>query len=897
MGDTKIDDIRIVEYNPHYAKAVADMWNCSAEGWNGSFMNRTEETVLREHENAFHLHVFLAVKGDEVIGYCSFDEYTQDEGALYINTLNVRPDYHGKKVGKLLVMTAVNKTIELGWPRLDLYTWPGNTKAVHLYKKCGFFWGNLDNTTHLMNFIPTILKTEAISGFFETADWYEDSTRIIEIKPDGRRKNKFDYFEYSWEKNGKKLIVEFERTGRGMRLIETDDYLVSMTVQDHELVFGRSYKAAFDVANKSGKPLNVAIKGISDKNISFNFENSVDVGMENHRVIETSFHVGEVEAEQNPGKTHPGVAAEILIDGRKAFFKVGILPVYPAKLNLHMPGNESYIGASSECYMEIENKFNEDAVFELNLSEKDGVRFEQDKYKIELKGNERNTLTILYTLDRYFYYSAAIAVTAYLKTGETIRFSKKINGAFMGRDGIMWGEGEDFCEILNGPYSAWFNKKNNCLCLGRLYGDSSLTFWAFPKVGKPFSSELSKKKPDSIQCYREGDIVVLRAVYNLQDFKGLQLTSVCALSSGGIIQHYYEVKNLRDNETAEDVWLSDTFRHDLYRGVIPYEGRFIEIDDTAEGILNYWNSEKITENWLFSYGEKLTRGLYWDNDEKIKFDNRSMFFEHNLGKLPPGACAKTKPVTAVLGVFNDWRDFREFVLKKAIHDKPVLTNHVDIIINGGNPFADSKFSISVKDFKNKCISDEVTVRLSSETFQKQVNKLDSSGNIHELHFDISAYTNAKTSTNNGINTDVNTDVNTDINTNINTNINTDINTDINAGIYSDIIHIELDTDAFTFSRKTAVFFKKQGDVQTSKSVENSCSVLTACNGLLSIKASPDCSYTLHSLKYKDREWLDSSFPNPGMKAWWSPVAWRNRSSDFEHFYGFNAGREAAVRVR
>lgn len=168
----------------------------------------------------------------------------------------------------MLVLNAVRKTIELGWPRLDLFTWPGNTKAVPLYKKCGFFWEKRDDTTHLMNFIPTVLKTEAISEFFETADWYEDSIRSIEIKPDGRQENKFDYFEYSWEKDGRKLKVEFERTGRGMRLIETDDYLVSATVQDHELIFGRDYKVVYEIVNKSGKPLNVAIRGKEGKCLS-----------------------------------------------------------------------------------------------------------------------------------------------------------------------------------------------------------------------------------------------------------------------------------------------------------------------------------------------------------------------------------------------------------------------------------------------------------------------------------------------------------------------------------------------------------------------------------------------------------------------------------------------------
>ena len=95
--DSKLMILEYWNIIPLLPKQLQICGNRSSEGWNGSTMNRTEETVLREHENASHLNVFLAVKGEEVIGYCSFDEYFQDEGALYINTLNVRPDYHGKK--------------------------------------------------------------------------------------------------------------------------------------------------------------------------------------------------------------------------------------------------------------------------------------------------------------------------------------------------------------------------------------------------------------------------------------------------------------------------------------------------------------------------------------------------------------------------------------------------------------------------------------------------------------------------------------------------------------------------------------------------------------------------------------------------------------------------------
>ncbi|NLO38347.1 MAG: GNAT family N-acetyltransferase [Ruminiclostridium sp.] len=237
-----MEEIRIVEYDHSLAEKIADMWGKSADGWNGMNMVKTTDAIIREHNNSFHLNVYLALNScDEVVGYCSLDRYTRDENALYINLLNVRPDYHGRKVGKMLVLECVRRTVDLGWPRVDLNTWPGNTKAVPLYKKCGFFWEKRDDTTHLMNYIPTVLKTEALNDFFKDAHWYEDSQRIIEVKPDGRNENGFDYFEYSWEHSGKRLRVEFERTGRGIRLIETDDYLISAEVEQHELVFGMDY--------------------------------------------------------------------------------------------------------------------------------------------------------------------------------------------------------------------------------------------------------------------------------------------------------------------------------------------------------------------------------------------------------------------------------------------------------------------------------------------------------------------------------------------------------------------------------------------------------------------------------------------------------------------------------
>ncbi len=213
---------KIIEYTPAYAQAVADMWNNSGDGWGGDLSIRTAEDVIAEVRSGAYLNVFLAELNGEILGYASLSKYFGDNSALYLHLLNVRPAWHGKKIGKALVLSCVNRTIELGFPRLDIHTWPGNTKAVPLYKKCGYMWEDRTDSTHLVNFIPTVLATDACKEFFATADWYEDSVRKIEIKPDGVKENLFEVFRYDWEKDGHMLAAGFERTGRRMRLLETE---------------------------------------------------------------------------------------------------------------------------------------------------------------------------------------------------------------------------------------------------------------------------------------------------------------------------------------------------------------------------------------------------------------------------------------------------------------------------------------------------------------------------------------------------------------------------------------------------------------------------------------------------------------------------------------------------
>ena len=796
-----MNKVKIVEYTPALAGAVADMWNKSSSGWNGATMARTPEMVISEHSSASHLNVFLAVTGDEVIGYCSLDKYTHDEGALYINLLNVRPDYHGKKVGKMLVLACVEKTLELGWPRLDLNTWPGNTKAVPLYKKCGFFWEKRDNTTHLMNFVPTILRTKAIMDFFQETNWYADSKRLIELTPDGKKENGFDYFEYIWEKSGSFLRVEFERTGRGIRLIETDDYFISTTLENHELVFGRDYAVNYSIVNKSGKPLTVELNGLNDKNITFAMKHLAEVTDKTE--VKGVFHINPVTEEQKPWRTHPAVTTEITINGCKALFKTGVLPAYPATINLQLPSQECFLNKKAVCHLNIENKLDEVAVLNFTMKDIDGIQFLEPIVHHELKPKERVSLELPYILNKFTYYTEKINALAQMKDGTVIPFTKQLNVAFRGRSGILSCVSEEFCEVLNGPFTVRLNKQDNCMSFSRLSSDPYNHYWVTPKTGRPFSSELSSRKPDEVVCLTKDNIAIMKASYKLNDFPGLKLTVVTCLEASGIAKHHYEMENISDCETADEIWVCDTFRLDLKNGVLPYDNNFISTGNETEWTQTSWDSSKITENWIFSEKDYVTRGICWAPEQQIQFESWCMFFEHNLGKIKPRQTVSTPPVTLATGVFDRWQDFRAYALGKNISNLLGAERHTELSINGGNPFSDKNYEFNIKEYRNIPHTPVLTVLEKS------------AGN-------------------------------------------------------PGVIAVQVDNGCFLKQIKKAVFYKSKQAVKTGFEIVDEKKVLWADNGLISFRVSADFAYTLYSLKYKNNEWLDSSFPTPGMKSWWNP---------------------------
>ncbi|UKK97291.1 GNAT family N-acetyltransferase [Brevibacillus brevis] len=818
--------ISIVTYRPELAAAVADMWNASRDSWGGGNSITTAEQIRQEEAASDAITVYLAMEGETVVGYCSLAEYREDTGALYIPLLNVRPDYHGKKVGRMLLSCALEKTIELGWSRLDLYTWAGNTKAVPLYKKFGFFWEDRDDATHLMNMIPSVLRTEAISHYFEELDWYQDSTRQIVVEPDGRKGNGFDYFTYSWAKGDKSLRVEFERRGRGMRLIETEDYLVSAEVEKLELVFGREYQIHYRIVNKSGKPLQISLNGQPSDTIRFDYQHELAVTGET--TLSATFFVDPITEEQSIWRTHPRVCTHLLINGKAALFEVGILPKFPATLSLHVPGL-SYPGQTKLFYLDVENNFAEEAEFAFELPACSFFGLQEQRHTLKLSGKERMSLPLNADLYEHGFYEANVQVEAKLADGRSVSFAKKIGAAFTGLGAMVSGETEQAWQVHHGRHMLYLNKEDNEMTVvGGTGGEP--TNLLYPKLGKPFSSEFSKKRAEKVEFIAEKGAIGIRATYHSSAYAQIALVSKTLLFGDGTVEHGVEIENHSADKLAAELWLNQGFHHSFHRPIVPYQGRYVETPSSYGSDMDYWDAELVSENWLFTQDESAPWGMCWPPEYRFDIQGWYVTLETNLGMLAPHEKKSFGPIYFSHGAYADWKEFRAFARKEALPADLILTSHLELSANRQNPFVTSKdLDVQVKEYKQQYLDGELMASLLSESASGQTQSFTEDEEATESGFSFKTPKKPY-----------------------------------------DLVQVEGRFATHVSHLQSAIFPIGQGKVIQEETVEEGQQVYIADNGRLRIKAAPDFAPTLYSLTSNGQEWLDSSFPERKPKSWWNP---------------------------
>ncbi len=659
--------MKIVEYSAKYAAQIADMWNKSGENWGNDTNIKTAEDILQEESASGNIKLYLAIDNNEVVGYCSFSEYRGDEGASYLPLLNVRPDYHGKKVGKQLILTVLEDAIKSKWSRFDLYTWSGNIKAMPLYKKCGFFWEKKNNTVHLMNFIPYVYQTELLDQYMEKIDWYKDSKRIVDMNQDGDLRGEFDIYTYEFSNSETSLLLEFERKGRGLTLIQTPEFKIELKMKNQDLVFGQSYEVEFEVVSNTKEPIDLKILGKNNKNINFDFEFE---GKVTDQVIKSLVYVDKIEKEQDEGKTHPVVEADVYVNGKLATFKLGLNPKFPIQTKLRTDDTAKRISRDEVCYLEVENNFTErkDVSFKFKNS---FVTFKEVN-PIILEPKEKRVVELEYTLKEYGFYDEVVEVSV-----DGIHFENRIQGVFNGVTGSFTAEMDDYFVISSGRYLMYFEKSNNMLILKK---DSDVDVSSAvmpPEIGLPYTLELHNVKP-TVEFINNNEMEI---TFVSNDFPNTKVI-LHAANYDGVGTAQYELIN---EGTERELRLLCNVWQNLTDAVVPYSGELLEIIGHDGSGLGDIENSKIDENWIFE--KKFESGIYWEGDMRI--NGWKMAFESPLSTLKNGESVFAPQIT-LSNAHRKYEEFRKFVGYKSA--RPVR-NYMKLNVNDGNPFYQEEYIV------------------------------------------------------------------------------------------------------------------------------------------------------------------------------------------------------------
>ncbi|PFA67077.1 GNAT family N-acetyltransferase [Bacillus sp. AFS015802] len=818
---TTLEQVKIVEYHEGLAKGIAKMWNESRENWGGDSTITTEQDVKDKEANSTNLNLFLALVGDEVAGYCGLSEYREDEGALYIPLLNVHPKFHGMKIGKKLVLKAIEKTVEMQWPRLDLFTWPGNTKAVPLYKKCGFFWEDRDDTVHLMNFIPMVLQLDLLKPFFDKHDWYETSQRLIEIKPDGVKEKDHTYYEYRWEAGDEFVRIQFERTGRGIRLIETRDVLVEMMMPEFKLLENEEYVISYQVENRSKEPVEISLKGMSSFGAGHHFDESILV--EDKWKGEFPATVSFSSNDPSPWKTHPTIGAELLIEGKPLVVKMGVFPKQAGKLHLRTVKKNWKPHHGGTVFLDLESQVEEDTLWTIHLPLNKILEWEKPVILKKVSGRGRVSVPLCVRLLKNGFFSEEIVVSMEREDGKLSSFTTTLRLALPGYGAKFGGETDDHWYGYNGPFYVEIEKRNHVVKIGSTaFSRDPISFFT-PKFGKPYSEEFSKKEASSIEYIELPEALVIKTSLLSEAFQSMLLNTYFKIYGDGLVEIKHEVVNKGYTELNDLCLIQPVFTS--FEGVaIPQKDGVLIGNESIVPFMEYIDDKAIPENWLHITSSKGdTIGLAWPEHANGRKDDWRMALEYEMKLVRPQEEICLGPIQIGVNTSNHWSKWRELVIGDEAVEMKELPLYAFEKANGDVVSSvNENVEYSFKSMLTPYVHGTLTVHKENVSLVKKLQK--DEGLTHmSVQLEHSS-----------------------------------------PGVKW--VCGEFMSNSQTAKVDSLQFVHGKSEV----TIEQKRDIWSVDNGVISFQASSDYYPGIYSLRFNGIEALDHQYPTPGPRAWWNP---------------------------
>jgi RimJ/RimL family protein N-acetyltransferase len=376
--------IEIRSYDENLAEEIAEMWNSWDDLWPGSFTRGvpyTAERVKKQWDKISALALLIAIdkRTNRPVGSCTLHPNWRDKEAAYIGTLGVSPEALNKKVGKQLLLESIRKCSALGYTRVDLNTWPGNLRAVPLYKKVGMMWDPEGLGLTMYDYIPGILSHPFCIPFFSSLggkhDWYDVQIRDLTQAPDDYSKNGMAFYPYEFRFADSSLSVTVDRYARGITAISKTlrgrAVSIIARVDSHEVICGlpQSYSLGIENGTDDEMHITVLLKGFNG--LEFDAENTkkLDIGPRTKATWDVPFHLTSSAPLFRDNIKTSCITAEVSIDGVVSELQTGMKVRSPAEIRTRWGECLIRQKGGSRLPLTILNNLNRECVAHVKLGE------------------------------------------------------------------------------------------------------------------------------------------------------------------------------------------------------------------------------------------------------------------------------------------------------------------------------------------------------------------------------------------------------------------------------------------------------------------------------------------------------------------------------------------------
>ena len=687
--------VREFQMNMEDAARLADCFNSfdDSDSWPGGFTHGnpyTAERVLQQKQKSEELKTLVAYDDDKIVGHCNVCPAEGDEEAAYVGLLGVRPDYQGKGFGKAMLIEATELAAHLGKRRIDLHTWPGNLKAMPLYKRVGYNW--VPNTRVLMeSYVPGILNCSLFKQFFEKYYWYDVLKRDIRQEPDDIRQDGIAVYEYHFEgESGDRLDVTVDRFARGMcgfRLVLNGETLEMRITPERHVGFigvGR-VPVHLRVRNGTSRPVDVSIDPEPQGGLRLDtsgplrstIQPDADFLLDAVYQIEPGIRPHD-ETEQADVKVKTQCEWRITIDGQTVYMYSGLLPTEALALSYGPEWACVAPGETARVTLQLRNNAPETVRGKVVITGLESRNIENREFEFTIERNDLHgqAVTIPTTKsDRNQVLRLRTEVYIDTEQGPTRIRDAPLQVAVIGAagacayeapDGVVFLETETFrLQFMKGPHPIVAN------IYFKTTAWSYRGYLMYGMPGYPFPTEGGEwlEKEYEYTFRNEGDIAEVSFTGVSRERLGLVVTwTFRAYGGTGRVEIWMTFEN-RSSESMTNLgalrgsW-ADT---SITRMYVPLRGKIYELSSEMWGGGRYLpkKPEDYHETWIALVDDisGSSLGYVWSNDRAVEVipfrDHASLNLESKIPDLEHGESATTSILTVLIGE-HTWRAVRQY---------------------------------------------------------------------------------------------------------------------------------------------------------------------------------------------------------------------------------------------